>query len=278
MTRTSIPSSAAIAIALLVGFLPCTGAVAAGTVVQQSSSQCSPNIANVSGDVTVNISCTGVSKEALKKLNSDVKALKTIDKQFSQMLATLMEFASNQGYLAGAGTEKRGAGSLSVILDGAWVSSPIYPTVLNQLVRSSTSNFYDDPDKAGLSEAAKGRLNEFAQSMRRLNLTGNKILIQANVPPYCTVKDSKGKCFESSGSEAYLKSLSERHAGNVAHYLISVGIPSANISYRGLGNSAPLVQIPKPTRKDDFAAYNARTAINRRVEIIVMASESPANL
>src|SRR5271166_2254600 len=50
------------------------------TLVQKSSGWCSPNIANVTGNVTVN--CTGVDPRALKRLNAELsrKNLRLADK------------------------------------------------------------------------------------------------------------------------------------------------------------------------------------------------------
>src|SRR5260370_30435370 len=50
------------------------------TIVQKSSGWCSPNIANVVGNVTVN--CIGVDPRALKRLNAelDLKNLQLADK------------------------------------------------------------------------------------------------------------------------------------------------------------------------------------------------------
>jgi len=53
---------------------------APSTVVQKSSGWCSPNIANVGGNVTVN--CIGVDPRALKRLNAELsrKKLELADK------------------------------------------------------------------------------------------------------------------------------------------------------------------------------------------------------
>jgi outer membrane protein OmpA-like peptidoglycan-associated protein len=62
---------------------------------------------------------------------------------------------------------------------------------------------------------------------------------------------------DSTGSDAYNQSLSERRASSVANYLTSQGVQSARLATRGYGESQP-----KASNLDE-----AGRAANRRVEI-----------
>lgn len=72
---------------------------------------------------------------------------------------------------------------------------------------------------------------------------------------------------DSSGSDAYNQSLSERRAGSVADYLSSHGVQPARIATRGFGETQPV----------DTNETDAGRAANRRVEIkIVPISQTDA--
>jgi len=65
---------------------------------------------------------------------------------------------------------------------------------------------------------------------------------------------------DSTGSDAYNQSLSERRAQAVSNYLTSRGVSSARIRWQGFGETAPIAD----------NATEAGRALNRRVEIKII--------
>jgi outer membrane protein OmpA-like peptidoglycan-associated protein len=68
---------------------------------------------------------------------------------------------------------------------------------------------------------------------------------------------------DSSGSDAYNQTLSEKRSGAVSTYLVSKSILSQRVSTKGFGETAP---------KNDNATEEGR-AQNRRVEFLISANE-----
>jgi len=64
---------------------------------------------------------------------------------------------------------------------------------------------------------------------------------------------------DNSGSKNYNLQLSEKRAFSVYNYLVNHGISPDRLSYKGMGDSKPLVPNESPENK----------AINRRVEFLI---------
>lgn len=69
---------------------------------------------------------------------------------------------------------------------------------------------------------------------------------------------------DSTGSDSYNQSLSERRASSVKSYLVNQGVPGSLLSYRGQGETQP--------RADNNSASGRQ--LNRRVELYVQPSNA----
>lgn len=71
---------------------------------------------------------------------------------------------------------------------------------------------------------------------------------------------------DSIGTEAYNQKLSEKRAESVKKYLVSKGVPAAQLKTVGFGESRPIAPNKKPDGKDNPEGR----AMNRRVEFEVI--------
>jgi flagellar motor protein MotB len=93
------------------------------------------------------------------------------------------------------------------------------------------------------------------ESVSELNILANLLAVNKNV----TIEI--GGYTDSTGSSDYNKTLSEKRALSVVNYLISKGIQSARLKYKGYGNSSPL--------GDNVTAEGRK--LNRRTEAKVVS-------
>jgi outer membrane protein OmpA-like peptidoglycan-associated protein len=101
-----------------------------------------------------------------------------------------------------------------------------------------------DVDRYDVKPQFQSTLNEVAQTLSQYNQTYIDVLGHT----------------DSTGSDAYNQSLSERRAQSVANYLASRGVAPARMATRGFGESQPIA--------DNGTEYGR--AQNRRVEIKVV--------
>src|SRR5690606_33904110 len=116
------------------------------------------------------------------------------------------------------------------------------------IVVSFDSGLLFDFDADNLRPATRENLNKLAESLNKYKDTKVNILGHT----------------DSTGSEAYNKTLSEKLAASVMHHLSSQGVPSARLVTIGLGESDPV---------SDNETAEGRQA-NRRVEIVITADEN----
>lgn len=117
---------------------------------------------------------------------------------------------------------------------------PAPPPVAQRIVLRGV-NF--DLDKADIRPDAGVILDEAASQLSQV--PGTRVSVEGHT--------------DSSGSDAYNQSLSERRAGSVRDYLVSKGVEGSRLSTAGYGESRPVA---------DNATAEGR-ALNRRVELKV---------
>jgi outer membrane protein OmpA-like peptidoglycan-associated protein len=100
-----------------------------------------------------------------------------------------------------------------------------------------------DVDKATLKPGAREKLAKVSGII--LSHPGLKLEVEGHA--------------DSTGSEEYNQSLSERRASSVRDYLVGQGVSSASITARGFGESQPVATNDTATGRQ----------LNRRVELIV---------
>jgi len=104
-------------------------------------------------------------------------------------------------------------------------------------------------DSSALQPGVQGTLNEVARTLASYNQTYIDVLGHT----------------DSTGSEAYNQTLSERRAQSVADYLASHGVARARMGIRGYGETQPIAS-------NDTEVGRAQ---NRRVEIKVVPVTQP---
>ena len=105
-------------------------------------------------------------------------------------------------------------------------------------------------DSYALQPGVQGTLNEVSQTLASYNQTYVDVLGHT----------------DSTGSDAYNQTLSERRAQSVADYLSSRGVARARMGIRGFGEGQPIAS------NDDEAGRSQ----NRRVEIKVVPVTQPS--
>ena len=105
-------------------------------------------------------------------------------------------------------------------------------------------------DSYALQPAVQGTLNQVAQTLASYNQTYIDVLGHT----------------DSTGSDAYNQTLSQRRAQSVADYLSSRGVARARMGIRGYGETQPIAS-------NDTEAGRAQ---NRRVEIKVVPVTQPS--
>ncbi len=119
----------------------------------------------------------------------------------------------------------------------------------DNLVLDMPSGITFDVDSSTVQPAFQTTLNQVAQTLTQYEKTYVDVLGHT----------------DSTGSDAYNQTLSERRASSVAGYLTSRGVQSARLATRGYGESQP-----KASNVDESGR-----AANRRVEIrLVPVTES----
>lgn len=111
----------------------------------------------------------------------------------------------------------------------------------DNLVLDMPSGITFDVDSSTVQPAFQTTLNQVAQTLTQYEKTYVDVLGHT----------------DSTGSDAYNQTLSERRASSVASYLTSRGVQSARLATRGYGESQP-----KASNADESGR-----AANRRVEI-----------
>lgn len=114
----------------------------------------------------------------------------------------------------------------------------------DDIVLRMPSGITFDVDRYDVKPQFQSTLNEVAQTLSQYNQTYIDVLGHT----------------DSTGSDAYNQSLSERRAQSVANYLASRGVAPARMATRGFGESQPIA--------DNGTEYGR--AQNRRVEIKVV--------
>lgn len=110
-----------------------------------------------------------------------------------------------------------------------------------------------DVNKAELKPAAKIKLRQFAQDVKTYSY--EKIIVTGHA--------------DRTGNKDANQRLSERRANTVYNFLISEGMPSANMTSIGAGSSQPVTQ-PEDCAKLQGKALQACLAPDRRVNISVI--------
>lgn len=108
-----------------------------------------------------------------------------------------------------------------------------------------------DFDAATLKDAAKSNIQSLASSLNQYPGTDIKIIGHT----------------DSRGTEQYNMGLSERRAASVKAYAISQGVPAARLVTIGKGFAEPIGD----------NATDAGRALNRRVEIVIVANDQLKN-
>lgn len=113
-----------------------------------------------------------------------------------------------------------------------------------------------------LEETIELRGVNFASSSARLVGESNRVLdeMAETLKRYSTMKVEVAGHTDSSGSRAFNKTLSQRRAEAVLNYLVSKGVPAANLTAKGYGPDQPVAE--NETR--------AGRAKNRRVELRIL--------
>ncbi|WKN30035.1 OmpA family protein [Porifericola rhodea] len=104
-----------------------------------------------------------------------------------------------------------------------------------------------DFDSYALRESTKEDLKQMAETLKKYEDTN--ILIEGHT--------------DSSGSDSYNQQLSEKRAGSVSEYLLSLGVSSSRLTTKGYGEEQPIA---------DNDTANGRQQ-NRRVEVAIYANE-----
>ena len=134
------------------------------------------------------------------------------------------------------------AKSLDDDLEGATVSR-----VGEGIVVTFENGILFDFDSATLRSQARSNLQELADNLRQYSNTD--VLIIGHT--------------DATGSDSYNQTLSEQRAGSAAAYLQQLGVESARISTRGMGENDPVAS-------NDTAEGQQ---LNRRVEVVIYADE-----
>ncbi|HMH34687.1 MAG TPA: OmpA family protein [Puia sp.] len=140
------------------------------------------------------------------------------------------------------------AGPVSRLSD----SSTSKNVLLKKLV---LDQLYFQPDKAVLESQSMDYLRSIMEELKKYQHARFEIYGHVNTPPY------KNK---SSGFQKQMQQLSEARAKLIYESLLDHGIPAAQMSYRGMGNSQMIY--PDPKNEEEKRK-------NMRVEILVFDNE-----
>ncbi|WP_321935602.1 OmpA family protein [Paraburkholderia sp. J8-2] len=236
----SIPRTFAIVYSLLMIGM---GEACAQSISQKSSGSCSPNVANVTGNVVFNFNCPGFTAADLRKA------------------------LSQGGDLAvkNVKAEDLGAGSLLVSAETKNPNDPAYPALLAMSTAATTTSFYANLDTVLLTPTAQSLLANLAAKLLALHRP-LIIVISGFWANSCTAIDRARHCVEWM-SNVYSDRVSLHAASIVKTYLIERGIPYNCIYTEGRGNRDPITTEPSNFRSLPAKDINRWVAINRRIQI-----------
>ncbi|SAL81730.1 outer membrane protein a [Caballeronia terrestris] len=228
--------------------------VAAEPLHQNTTGNCSPNLANISGNVVVNISCPGLSKDDL--------------------IALLVQ---NGGLFVQQVKESDlGAGSLVVFAASTIPGDPALSSLLAMSTATTITSLYSNLDSVIPSLTARTLLANLAVKLRAL---GRPVIIVVSGfwPESCVSVAKTGYC---SGwqSDKYSDRLSLRAAQGVKAVLAENGIPPNCIYTEGEGKRGSITPLPSDYRALPVRNINRWVAINRRIEIRILVSREGCSI
>jgi len=131
-------------------------------------------------------------------------------------------------------------------VNGQPPAAPAKPRVIS--LKGDTLFRFDGSALADMLPGGRSELDRLAGELRQLDSNSHMRVLGHT---------------DRLGGDAYNLALSQRRAETVRRYLVDQGVPAANISAAGMGESQPVVQCADSAR----AALVACLQPNRRVDV-----------
>jgi len=220
-----------------------SGEAGGQAVHQQSSGDCSPNIANVNGNVVLQLTCSQINAAQL-----DAALVHAIRSELAKQRI-------NEGSVK--------AGSLLVSLEQP--GDPAYGALESVAVALTTTDLYDNLDTLIPSAEVKKALDSLVIKLLAYQKPFS-IVVTGYWPHACTATGQGGQCAQWV-SDRYADQISLRAAQVVKRYMETRGLQANCIYTQGMGVRKTITPEPEDLRSLPLKKVNEWVAVNRRIQI-----------